>query len=338
MIFALGFLVAGLLALAILPAIWRRAVRLSGRRLEMLMPLSMSEIVAQQDQLRAQFAVKEREFEQRAEAAAEVIATAKSELGRRAARLSVLDSRLQAARETITSLNQDVVEANRLSHEARGEAVASSKALYDAYGLLDNLGLRHQELDLAHKSLGAVAEERRAMIAALEASVSQRQSRIADLEREFAEARESLEQRARELRAMADDRDLTKAELGMAQIQAENFRRQFDHATQQISTLNLKLLDLAEAEARSSRELAERAALADAVAAKVERSRTPVDGGGHKGLAEDADLAILRSAISDMATDVLRLAASMDGGPPGEVRQTNVAGFPAKKRKPQSAK
>ena len=47
MIFALGFLLCGLLALLILPAFWRRAMRLSTRRLEMLMPLSMDEVLAQ---------------------------------------------------------------------------------------------------------------------------------------------------------------------------------------------------------------------------------------------------------------------------------------------------
>ncbi|MBI5012898.1 MAG: hypothetical protein HZC06_09325, partial [Methylocystis sp.] len=41
MYFALGFLVAGLFALMFLPAFWRRALRLSMRRLQMLAPMSM---------------------------------------------------------------------------------------------------------------------------------------------------------------------------------------------------------------------------------------------------------------------------------------------------------
>jgi chromosome segregation ATPase len=347
MIFALGFLVAGLLTLAILPAVWRRALRLSARRLEMQMPLSMTEILAQQDQLRAQFAVKERGFEQRAEVAAEAIAATKSELGRRAARLSVLATSLQTAREKNAELSQQLLEADRVNHETRGEAVATSKALYDAHGLLDNLGARHRELDLAHRSLGQVAEDRRAMIATLEADLSARQLHIDDVERELAEARATLEQRARELRGLADERDLTKAELGTSQIKAENLRRQFDHANEQIAALDTKLQELVQIQAISSCEFAERADRADAAlqAASVEcdRLRAELAGGGQKvnGLAEDGDLTILRSAISDMATDVLRLAASIDGGPTSETRQTNIAGplaFPAKKRQPQSAK
>ena len=64
MVFAAGFLLAGLLALLFLPALWRRALRLSRRRLEMQMPLSMDEIVAERDQLRAQFASDRRRIEQ----------------------------------------------------------------------------------------------------------------------------------------------------------------------------------------------------------------------------------------------------------------------------------
>jgi len=63
MFFALGVLVAGLLGLMILPALWRRAVRLSTRRIEMQTPLSMDEVLADRDLLRAEFAVAERRLE-----------------------------------------------------------------------------------------------------------------------------------------------------------------------------------------------------------------------------------------------------------------------------------
>ncbi len=71
MIFMLGALSAGLLALLMLPAFWRRALRLTRRRLEMLMPLSMDEVVAERDLLRAEFAAEHRRLEQRMEAQAE---------------------------------------------------------------------------------------------------------------------------------------------------------------------------------------------------------------------------------------------------------------------------
>ena len=60
---ALGFLLASLLALMVAPAFWRRAVRLTKRRIEMTMPMSASDIQADKDQLRAEFAIELRRVE-----------------------------------------------------------------------------------------------------------------------------------------------------------------------------------------------------------------------------------------------------------------------------------
>src|ERR671938_250271 len=59
----LGFLAASLIALAIVPFVHARAVRLTLRRLEAATPLSMAEIQADKDQLRAEFAMSTRRLE-----------------------------------------------------------------------------------------------------------------------------------------------------------------------------------------------------------------------------------------------------------------------------------
>lgn len=63
MYFALGLLVAGLMALAILPAVWKRAVRLTKRRIEAATPITLAEFRADKDQLRAEFALSARRLE-----------------------------------------------------------------------------------------------------------------------------------------------------------------------------------------------------------------------------------------------------------------------------------
>lgn len=68
MYFALGLLIAGLVALAILPAIWRRAVRLTKKRIEAATPITMAEFRADKDQLRAEFALSTRRLEMNVEA------------------------------------------------------------------------------------------------------------------------------------------------------------------------------------------------------------------------------------------------------------------------------
>ena len=57
MYFALGALAAGLVMLLIMPAIWRRAVRLTKKRIEAATPITLAEFRADKDQLRAQFAL-----------------------------------------------------------------------------------------------------------------------------------------------------------------------------------------------------------------------------------------------------------------------------------------
>src|ERR1700730_1486237 len=63
MLIALGFLVASLIGVLLAPSLWSRAYRLSRKRLEKALPLSLSEIEATQDQLRASYAVRLRRLE-----------------------------------------------------------------------------------------------------------------------------------------------------------------------------------------------------------------------------------------------------------------------------------
>ena len=63
MFVALGFLLASLVAVLLAPPLWRRAVRLTTRRLETTMPMSAADIQADKDELRAEFAIKLRQLE-----------------------------------------------------------------------------------------------------------------------------------------------------------------------------------------------------------------------------------------------------------------------------------
>src|SRR5262249_59297759 len=63
MYFGIGFLVATLLGLFFVPLVHNRAVRLTMKRLEASTPLSMVEIRADKDHLRAEFAISTRRLE-----------------------------------------------------------------------------------------------------------------------------------------------------------------------------------------------------------------------------------------------------------------------------------
>ena len=61
--FVLGFLSAAFIALLVAPAIWRRAVALTRKRVEASVPLSLDEIQADKDRMRAEFAMSTRRLE-----------------------------------------------------------------------------------------------------------------------------------------------------------------------------------------------------------------------------------------------------------------------------------
>ncbi|MBB6411839.1 hypothetical protein [Mesorhizobium sangaii] len=80
--FVLGFLCAGFLALMIAPAIWRRAVALTRKRIEASIPLTQTEILADKDRVRAEYAMSTRRLEISVKALREKVAEQLVEISR----------------------------------------------------------------------------------------------------------------------------------------------------------------------------------------------------------------------------------------------------------------
>ncbi len=183
MIFALGFFIAGLAALAFAPVFWARAVRLSVRRLEMQLPLSMREILADRDQIRAEAAVERRRLEIKAEALNQSHASDLAELGRRAMRITQMQDHIANLRETNAGLNLDLARLNRAHAELSVEASALTKELYDLDGQRDRYKNKLSALTDAHQKLMALADEQKASLSTLSACGAALEIRLADTER-----------------------------------------------------------------------------------------------------------------------------------------------------------
>ena len=100
MYFGIGFLVAALCALILIPLVHNRAVRLTARRLEAATPLSMAEIQADKDQLRADFAMSTRRLEMSVDQLKEKTASQAAELGKKGDAINQL--RLEVSEKTAT--------------------------------------------------------------------------------------------------------------------------------------------------------------------------------------------------------------------------------------------
>src|SRR5215211_7486734 len=104
MFFGIGFLVASLLGLVLLPLVHNRAVRLTMRRLEASTPLSMAEIQADKDQLRAEFAMSTRRLEMSVEQMKTKTTSQLAEIGKKTDVINRLKADLGEKTSTIFAL------------------------------------------------------------------------------------------------------------------------------------------------------------------------------------------------------------------------------------------
>src|SRR6185437_12573430 len=90
MYFALGALASALVMLMIMPAIWRRAVRLTKKRIEAATPITLAEFRADKDQLRAEFALSTRRLEMNVDALRKRLSEQLSDVSRKRTDLAQL--------------------------------------------------------------------------------------------------------------------------------------------------------------------------------------------------------------------------------------------------------
>src|SRR6187401_3744625 len=104
MYFGIGFLVAALIGLVVVPLVHNRAVRLTMRRLEAATPLSMAEIQADKDQLRAEFAMSARRLEMSVDQLKSKTTSQLAELGKKSDAINRMKLELGEKNATIFSL------------------------------------------------------------------------------------------------------------------------------------------------------------------------------------------------------------------------------------------
>src|SRR6202035_1969849 len=146
MYFGLGFLAAALIGLIIVPFVHGRAVRLTVRRLEAATPLSMAEIQADKDQLRAEFAMSARRLEMSVEQLKNKTTSQLAELGKKSDAINRMKIEIGEKNATIFALEareKAVKEQLRATEEefaVKTEALrAAEKALTDKQGELGKI-------------------------------------------------------------------------------------------------------------------------------------------------------------------------------------------------------
>jgi chromosome segregation ATPase len=228
MYFGIGFLVAALIGLVVVPLVHGRAVRLTMRRLEAATPLSMAEIQADKDQLRAEFAMSTRRLEMSVEQLKTKSTSQLAELGKKGDAINRLKIELGEKTATIFAL------------EARDKSLRDQLRATE-----EEFGVKTSAMHEAQRSLS----DKQAELAKLMGDLDER-STLADsqkieivaLKTQVAALKERLDGASTELKMVEDRRDAERVELKAATQELLDERGKVEHFGRRVVQLEQQLV------------------------------------------------------------------------------------------------
>jgi chromosome segregation ATPase len=223
MYLAIGFLVSMLFGLMILPLVHNRAVRLTTKRMEAATPLSMAEIQADKDQLRAEFAMSARRLEMSVEQLrskttsqlaelgkkTDAINRMKIELGEKKAENFALEAREKAMKEQFRATEAEFAAKTEMLRGAE-QALSDKQA--------DLARINHE---LSDRSM--TADSRQIELVAVRTQIEALKGRVGDAEKEFA---------------------ATQARLAQERTESETATRELSEARDRVENLSQRVTDL----------------------------------------------------------------------------------------------
>ncbi|HYW62457.1 MAG TPA: hypothetical protein VE865_04570 [Bradyrhizobium sp.] len=356
MYLAIGFLVSMLFGLMIVPLVHNRAVRLTTRRMEAATPLSMAEIQADKDQLRAEFAMSARRLEisveqlrskttsQLAELGkkSDAINRMKLELSEKTAQIFSLEAREKSIKDQLRATEEEFAAKTQLLRGAEQELIEKQAELAK---------LNH---DLSDKSM--TADSRQVELVALRAQVEALQGQVGEAKNELGETGKRLAQERGQSEAASRELAEARERAEGLNLRVVDLDNQLTLQVRQAEHLNGRIAEL-EAENKQLREANEAGAsvggaspapaklqseklalerelsLAQEARAKAERELATIQQQAESSWAtERMENALLRERINDIAAEVARLAMQLEG--PNSTIDAILAAEPVAQPKP----
>jgi hypothetical protein len=200
--FAIGFLVAALAAVVLMPVASRRARRLADARARLQAPISERQAVAERDALRAEHAVAEARLERRMTLAEEASVGLRAELGRKSVKVITLEA--------------DAAEQSRVDFDRRAriaELESECRDLEVAIGAsqiaLRDLAAQRDRADVAEAS--AIARQNE-----LDAEASHARARAAIMAARAESVEGRYDHHSRSAQSAAEKAEAVRAELARA--------------------------------------------------------------------------------------------------------------------------
>jgi chromosome segregation ATPase len=223
MYLAIGFLVSMLFGLMIVPLVHNRAVRLTTRRLEAATPLSMAEIQADKDQLRAEFAMSARRLEMNVEQLKNKTTSQLAELGKKSDAINRMKIELGEKNATIFSLEAREKAVKEQLRATEEEFSAKTEMLRSAEHALTDKQTELAKINHELSDRSMTADSRQVELVAVRTQIDALKGRVGDAEKEFA---------------------ATQARLAQERTEAENATRELTTARDRVENLSQRVTDL----------------------------------------------------------------------------------------------
>src|ERR1700750_3241117 len=215
MYLAIGFLVSMLFGLMIVPLVHNRAVRLTTKRLEAATPLSMAEIQADKDQLRAEFAMSARRLEMSVDQLKNKTTSQLAELGKKSDAINRMKIELGEKNATIFALEAREKAVKEQLRATEEEFAAKTEMLRGAETALIDKQAELAKLNSELNDRSMMADTRQVELVAVRAHIEQLKGRVGEAERDFTATQARLTQERSESETASRD-------LGDARGRVEN--------------------------------------------------------------------------------------------------------------------
>lgn len=258
MYLGIGFLLASLLGIIFIPLVHARAVRLTMRRLEASTPLSMAEIQADKDQLRAEFAMSTRRLEMSVDQLKAKTTSQLAELGKKADAINRLKVELGDKTATIFALEAREKSLKEQIRTTEEEYAVKTSALRET-----ERSLADKEAELARLSaeLGehrAENDGQRVELIALKTQIDALKLRIEDYEREIKTTEERLAREREEVASATNDLNTERGRVQNLAARVSQLEQQLAKQTEETENFARRVQELEGRVADQGRLLTER--------------------------------------------------------------------------------
>lgn len=258
MYLAIGFLVSMLFGLMIVPLVHNRAVRLTTRRLEAATPLSMAEIQADKDQLRAEFAMSARRLEMSVDQLRNKTTSQLAELGKKSDAINRMKIELGEKNATIFSLEAREKAVKEQLRATEEEFAAKTELLRGAETALTDKQAELAKINSELSDRSMTADTRQVELVAVRAQIEQLQGRVSDAEKEFAETQTRLAQERTESEKATSELTDARGRVENLSQRVNDLDRQLIVQVKEAEMLGTRVNDLESRLATQGKLLAER--------------------------------------------------------------------------------